>query len=268
MDLGQDANSGLQPVMPQQPITSGTGPIILAPTEKKTKRWLVIIGVVLFLVAIGTGVAALVLTKSKPVLADVTKAYIEYFVYGTEGENQVDKAVLWMSSDDFAIKKKLENASSQESSEYFDKLSSKYKILYEVGKDKISADLLDNNTDYLDFYKAIMQTLNSDFLIISFNNNVPVDSLYNNLAVEEDGLLEDLDKYASGWYEFYAKVKGWGCMLDGAVNYNCLWGIGEENKGSSVDVVISKDLLQRSKLICEMLRGNMINLYMQGVDGE
>ena len=271
MDLGQDANSGLQPVMPQQPITSGTGPIILAPTEKKSKRWLVIIGVVLFLIAIGTGVAALVLTKSKPVVADVTKAYIEYFVYGTEGENQVNSSTFEIDIDEFAVKKKLESISSQESSEYFDKLLTKFNVVESVGKGKIDADLLKYHRAYLEYYKAIMQTLASDLLINAYNDNSDIVNIYSSLPVEETTLLaviyNNLNDYAKDQYGFYTKVKEVGCLINGEVDYNCIWGNNEDSVLLN-DSTVMNNLGHYSEVVYEFLTKELTNIYEQGGGNE
>ncbi len=272
MYSGQDANSGLQPVMQGQPIISGSGPIILAPTEKKTKRWPIVVAVILFLVAIGTGVAALVLTKSKPVVTDVAKAYIEYFVYGTEGENQVNEATFEMNSDDFAIKKKLESASSQESSEYFDKLVDKYNMLQNTGKEVYSADLLTYNKLYLDFYKAISQAMYSDFLINAFNGNNTTNNLYNNLAVGESALLkkvyDSLDKYTNERYKNYTKIQDWGCMNEGTVDYNCIWISDKEGDISWGDESMDEELYQYKGVIYNILVDNLNKFFGQGVVNE
>ena len=273
MYSGQDANSGLQPVMSSQPIVSSGDAVVLSPEVKKPKRWPIVVVVVLILVAIGTGVAALLLTRTEPVAGDVVNAYIEYFAYGTEGENQVNASTFEMASSDYAIVEKMSSVSAEESTEYYNKLSSKFAMVESIGRKEINADLLKNNGIYLGYYKAIMQSMYSGLLMDTFNNGEDFMGLYKDLTVGDNEFLETvyntLNNYAKARYDFYTQVKGWGCLSNGIVDYNCIWGIGKENDiSNNNDLVVGRDLNQYNNVIYSALVGSLNQFYKQGGKNE
>lgn len=268
MYSGQDANSGLQPVMSSQPIVSSGDAVVLSPEVKKPKRWPIVVAVVLLLVAIGTGVAALLLTRTEPVVGDVVNAYIEYFAYGTEGENQVNASTFEMNPEDYAIAKKMQSASAQESTDYYNKLSSKFVMVESAGKKEINADLLRYNGIYLGYYKAITQSMSSDLLINAFNNGENFTDLYKDLTVEDDDFLgliyNTLNDYAKNRYNAYTKVKNMGCLTSDGIDFNCIW---DSSDGDSIvwsDTATDNSLEQLNEYIYEIMTDNLSKIYEQG----
>ena len=88
------------------PLSSGTGDIILGSGKQtKSKKPILIaaIGVVVVLVITLIVLAVLNLNKeNKNNNRAAINSYIEYFVYGTEGENAVDDSILEIPKDDYA----------------------------------------------------------------------------------------------------------------------------------------------------------------------
>lgn len=264
---GQGSN-GMQPIMSSnsQPIVSGGEAVILAPSEKKPKRWPIVVIAILVLIAIGTGIAAFLLTRSNEVVGDEVNSYIEYFVYGTEGgENQITNDTFAINSEDYAIAKEMQNASSEKSSEYFNKLVSKYSVLMSAGKEKIDAELLTSNESYLNFYGAIMQSINSDWLIKVYKSGQKLTDIYESLTVDDNLYLSSvyntLDTYAKNKLGFYARVQSWGCLLDNQVDYNCVWGVEKEDELSWGNESTEKDLLNDKNFIYIILVNNLKSFY-------
>ena len=163
---GQGSN-GMQPIMSSnsQPIVSGGEAVILAPSEKKPKRWPIVVIAILVLIAIGTGIAAFLLTRSSEVIGDEVNSYIEYFVYGTEGgENQITNDTFNINPEDYALAQKMESYSAEESSEYFDKLYSKFSMMESAGKEKINAF-----AEYIDSKASSVTEIISKYIIETKN---------------------------------------------------------------------------------------------------
>lgn len=267
---GQGSN-GMQPIMSSnsQPIVSGGEAVILAPNEKKPKRWPIVVIAILVLIAIGTGIAAFLLTHSNEVVGDEVNSYIEYFVYGTEGgENQITNDTFAINSEDYAIAKKMQSVSAQESTDYYNKLFSKFATMESTGKKEINADLLKYNGIYLGYYKAITQSMNSDLLINAFNNGENFADLYKDLTVGDNeflGLIYDtLNDYAKGRYGVYTKVKNMGCLANGEIDFNCIWDSGEEDNIIRNDTATSSSLEQLNEYIYEIMADNLSKFYEQG----
>ncbi len=119
----------------------------------------IIAAIVAFVLPKGTGSG----NKKQPIANSNLDGYIEYFVYGTEDENEVSSATFAISPDEYAVWLEAQDvAGSQEENEYYAALSEKINTLaaqsteYSDQADLLSAfwlsaEMLDSNW-LLDYY--------------------------------------------------------------------------------------------------------------------
>lgn len=157
--------------MQSAPISSGQGDIILAPSTPRSgsKRWLVVVVVVFFLVAVVTGIAALVVGKGGDMSTEVKdfNRFANYALYGKVSDNLIDFSKIDVDEIEYAVTTNLEYESVDgkgDSMKYYSKLyelKNNFMIAYaaEAQVDNEEAELVVRNIDELvDFMKDYITT--------------------------------------------------------------------------------------------------------------
>ncbi len=155
------------------PGYTGTGDIILnldQPKKKKDPKVIaLIVGVVLLVIA---SIALLILSGTKNNVSKKDRSknnndFIEYFIYGTEGENKITDETFKVDSNDYAFKLKLSTEDSR--SIYKEKIIEKAKAI-------------ENGTN-------VVKDIELYSLLVELS-----DIIWSNKIDEENGIIEELSK--------------------------------------------------------------------------
>ena len=269
---GASIQSGLQsmapqPVAPQpmapQPVAMGvdSGDIMLAGVEeKKSKKWIVVLVVVMIaiILAVVGVVAGMNMGGGKKVVSgDVRSAfnrYANYFLYGEDKTDDVEA-----EPEDFEESYFAKNISSDGYREYLETLKQNYTVFYDTYKPTIPEEDT-YNLNYLDEYnkKFILTTtyysgvmvLQGDILraYIDGGEGAAKTMIEETLApYKEVGELFGENYYylaserAKLNLEYIMAYEAAGCLVDGAIDYNCAVEKGVEEEDMYLIEEMSKD---------------------------
>ncbi len=260
-----------------QPIGSGGGDIVLGASgeQRKSKKWLVVIGVVMVIVLAvlmvmmgvrGNGNSAVISNDAKTAF----NRYANYFLYGDSKNNEMIDEIPALAETAF-IK---QTESISEGSNYFQEL----KALFDTFNGSINGYLDEED----DFGSALIETYNSELSFIT--------TYYNNDTLTREGILRayneggknKADEYIRELsdpfknvgiindFNYYNLMLSWGdgnlslimfyekngCLSEGQIDYDCA-----AQKTNDESKMISSDISKNGSEMDMVLNNSKTSLY-------
>lgn len=226
------------------PNYTGTGDIVLNLDQPKkkfnTKIIAIIVGIVVVtvlavvLIAMGGGKKGGVAKGNKQDVA----SFVEYFVFGTEGENEVTDEIMSGDPEDFEFHRKLNSSDYDENLKYENGL---------IGKDIKNEALISK----INVYGEASRDLYTDFLVKKYIDDAKEEDAKTN--TEFASLLESKKEYEEFMINFYAQVED-NCDLTGIDILECY---NDDFVSDNIELVKEENKISRK------LRSEKEELYFE-----
>ena len=231
-------------------IPSGNGDIILSSTttdsDPKKKRVLIFsIFILIFVIVLATILVIFGNIKSAEDVSSAYDSYVEFVIFGTDGENAINSETFDIPVDDYAL---MEQAESQpmDHEEYFSSLYEKLKNFQDnvsnnrTFKDTDLPDILKQQEGFLKFYIFSSQILYSDLIINNYFENTGglLQNDINEMTAYGDFLpanfLKSLEAYINLRQEYYDTLFSLGCIDWESLDIDC----PEDVSGETLENII------------------------------
>lgn len=231
------ASNGVGPIMsaPSEPVVSGGGDVVLAPSGGvKKKRWPLVVGIVLILIAIGAGVGAWIASQPKGgsggsggVSSNTLKGkfniYANYVLFGKDSAEDFGYDVIMDTTPYFMTEGIDVNNYVKTAQNKYDEFSTAY---YENnGKQDIYAMAV-----YYQYYVEV-QPLTMNNVVSSYANN-GYDATVKMINEKYDGVTtgvnQEIDEFvfaernlSKAWLKMAVEADGQGCFASGMIKEDC-----------------------------------------------
>ncbi|MCQ2049910.1 MAG: hypothetical protein MJZ22_02775 [Candidatus Saccharibacteria bacterium] len=242
-----------QPQPQFNPNYTGTGDIVLNLDQPKkkfnTKIIAIIAGIVVVtvlavvLIAMGGGNKGGVAKNNKQ---DIM-SFVEYFVFGTEGENEVTDEIMnnKLGSFDFIKKSHAENTEKN--------INYKKAILGKVRAINGASELAEK----IDIYTTSTRDLYTDFLTQSYIDNQDIDDIeYDGEDRDIKNIIKNLNQYRNYISEYIQDMKAGSCIEEGEVDLDCRAEYYDNNDDSIFEK--RDETFKRVKADNEIIEQNII----------
>ena len=250
-----DGTAPAQLTQPQQqfnPNYTGTGDIVLNLDQPKKKFNMKII---IAIVAIfGVAIFAIFMialraprTTSQGNDKQAVKNFIEYFVFGTEGTNEVTDEIMnnKLGSFDFIKKSHTENTEKN--------INYKKAILGKVRAINGASELAEK----IDIYTTSTRDLYTDFLTQSYIDNQDIDDIeYDGEDKDIKNIIKNLNQYRKYISEYIQDMKAGSCIEEGEVDLDCRAEYYDNNDDSIFEK--RDETFKRVKADNEIIEQNII----------